>query len=680
MNTFDLKSEWEPSGDQPKAIEELTDGFRSGMRYQTLLGVTGSGKTFTAANVIAALDQPTLVIAHNKTLAAQLAQEYRLFFPNNAVHYFVSYYDYYQPEAYLPTTDTYIEKDAQINEEIDRLRHASTQSLLSRRDTIIVASVSCIYGLGSPQEYLKVNIKLSVGDRISRNDIIRRLVSVYFDRTNADLRPGTFRGTGNTLEIMPTGELVIYQIDFDGSTVASIARVDPVSREIISRESHAFFFPAKHFVTPENERMRAVEDIRIELNQQLERFDKEGKLLEAERLKRRTNYDLTMIEEVGYCSGIENYSRHFSGKKPGDPPETLLSYFPHAADGTPDFLTIIDESHVSIPQLRAMYAGDQSRKRTLVEHGFRLPSACDNRPLRFEEWEERVGRVLFTSATPADFEREVSERVVEQVIRPTGLVDPEMIVRGVDEKDDYPGQVKDFIAEAIDTVKRGNRVLVTTLTKKMAEDLALYLKEKGVKSEYLHSDVKTIDRIKILTEFRKGTFDCLVGVNLLREGLDLPEVSLVAILDADKEGFLRSETSLIQTIGRAARNTEGRVLLYADAMTGSLEAAISETNRRRAIQIEHNRKNGITPETVKKKIHDITEGMETVHDRTLKEMLLIDKKSFDKNPERTIKQKEKLMREAVKELDFETAALIRDEIKLLKGESIGPKGEGRRRK
>ena len=680
MANFKLKSDWEPAGDQPKAIEALTQGFREGKRYQTLLGVTGSGKTFTAANVIQNLDKPTLVIAHNKTLAAQLAQEYRTFFPENSVHYFVSYYDYYQPEAYLPTTDTYIEKDAQINEEIDRLRHASTQALLSRKDVIIVASVSCIYGLGSPAEYLKVNLKISVGDVFSRNDIIRRLVSVYFDRTNADLKPGTFRATGNTLEIMPTGELIIYQITFEGSTVATITKIDPISRSIVGEEQSVFFFPAKHFITPEDERKRAVEDIKIELNDQLVQFKKEGKILEAERLKRRTKYDITMIEEVGYCNGIENYSRHFSGKNPGEAPDTLISYFPHNADGSPDFLTIIDESHVSVPQVRAMYAGDQARKKNLVEHGFRLPSARDNRPLKFTEWEKRVGQVLFTSATPADFEREVSEQVIEQVIRPTGLIDPEIVVRPIVETKKNKGQIADFIDETVKVVKKNERVMVTTLTKKMAEDLTLYLKEKGVKSEYIHSDVKTMDRIRILTEFRKGVFDCLVGVNLLREGLDLPEVSLVAILDADKEGFLRSETSLIQTIGRAARNISGRVLLYADTMTNSLEKAIGETNRRRGVQVAYNTAHGITPKSISKKIHDITEELESIHDKTLKEMLLIDKKSFDKNPEKLIKQKEKQMTAAVKQLDFETAALLRDEIKLMRGESIGPVGDRRKRK
>ncbi len=677
---FKLKADWKPAGDQPKAIAGLLSGLEQGMRYQTLLGVTGSGKTFTAANIINTVQKPTLVIAHNKTLAAQLAQEYRSFFPENAVHYFVSYYDYYQPEAYLPTSDTYIEKDAQINEEIERLRHASTQALLSRKDVIIVASVSCIYGLGSPEEYLSVNLKLTIGDRLSRNELIRKLVDIHFDRTNADLRPGTFRAIGNTLEIMPTGEVMIYQITFMGSDIEMIQKIDPISRAIVSTEHTIFFFPAKHFITSEEERNRAVVDIRAELKEQLKKFEKEGKLLEAERLKRRTNYDIAMIEEVGYCNGIENYSRHFSGKKAGEPPETLLSYFPRTKDGKPDFLTIIDESHVTVPQIRGMYAGDQSRKKTLVEHGFRLPSAQDNRPLQFDEWEERVGQVVFTTATPALFEREVSEQIVEQVIRPTGLIDPEIDLRPVVEKSAYKGQVADFITETARIVKKGERVIVTTLTKKMSEDLSLFLREKGIKAEYLHSDVKTMDRIKILTDFRKGTFDCLVGVNLLREGLDLPEVSLVAILDADKEGFLRSETSLIQTIGRAARNINGRVVLYADVVTGSLKLAIDETNRRRAIQIAYNKEHGITPQSIHKKIKDITDEMQSTHDKTLRELLLLDKKAFEKNPEKLIKQKEKQMQNAVKELDFETAALLRDEIKLLRGESLQPKAPSRKRR
>lgn len=677
---FKLTSDWEPAGDQPKAIAGLLSGLKTEMRYQTLLGVTGSGKTFTAANIINTIQKPTLVIAHNKTLAAQLAQEYRSFFPENAVHYFVSYYDYYQPEAYLPTSDTYIEKDAQINEEIERLRHASTQALLSRRDVIIVASVSCIYGLGSPEEYLSVNLKLTVGDRLSRNELIRKFVDIHFDRTNADLRPGTFRAIGNTLEIMPTGEVMIYQVTFAGSDIELIQKIDPISRTIVSTEHTVFFFPAKHFITSEIERKRAVKDIRAELKEQLKVFEQEGKLLEAERLKRRTNYDIAMIEEVGYCNGIENYSRHFSGKKAGEPPETLLSYFPRTKDGNPDFLTIIDESHVTVPQIRGMYAGDQSRKKTLVEHGFRLPSAQDNRPLKFNEWEERVGQVIFTTATPATFEKEVSEQIVEQVIRPTGLIDPEIDLRPVVEKGAYKGQVIDFITETTRIVKKNERVIVTTLTKKMSEDLSLFLREKGIKAEYLHSDVKTMDRIKILTDFRKGVFDCLVGVNLLREGLDLPEVSLVAILDADKEGFLRSETSLIQTIGRAARNINGRVVLYADVITGSLKLAIDETNRRRAIQVAYNKEHDITPKSIEKKIKDITDDMQSTHDKTLRTLLLLDKKAFEKNPEKLIKQKEKLMQNAVKELDFETAALIRDEIKLLNGESLSPKSKSRKRR
>lgn len=666
---FKLTSDWPPAGSQPEAIAKLTQGLEEGMRYQTLLGITGSGKTFTMANVIAKVDKPTLVVAHNKTLAAQLAQEYRSFFPENAVEYFVSYYDYYQPEAYLPTTDTYIEKDAQINEEIERLRHASTQALLSRRDVIIVASVSCIYGLGSPEEYLKVNLKLARGEHVSRNEIIRKLVNIYFERTNADLRPGMFRGIGNTLEIMPTGEVMIYQLTFLGNMLESIVKVDPISRSIVGELETVFFFPAKHFITSTDERKRAVSDITMELKERLEVLAREGKILEAERLKRRTKYDIAMIEEVGYCSGIENYSRHFSGKAPGEPPDTLLSYFPHTKDGKADFLTIIDESHVTVPQLHGMYAGDQSRKKVLVEHGFRLPSACDNRPLKFDEWEKRVGQVIFTSATPADFEREISGQMVEQVIRPTGLVDPEIAIRPIVEKGNYLGQIADFIAETKKAVKSGGRVMVTTLTKKMAEDLSVYLKEHGVKSEYLHSDVKTIDRIKILTDFRKGTFDCVVGVNLLREGLDLPEVSLVAILDADKEGFLRSETSLIQTIGRAARNVEGRVLLYADVLTRSLGTAVDTTNKRRALQLAYNKKHDITPKSIQKKIKDITEELQSTHERALRELLVLDKKAYDKNPNKLVKQKEKEMVAAVKELDFETAALLRDEIKALRGET-----------
>lgn len=660
--SFSLKSSWEPSGDQPKAIESLLSGFKNGARMQTLLGVTGSGKTFTSANVIQKIGKPTLVIAHNKTLAAQLAQEYKTFFPDNAVHYFVSYYDYYQPEAYIPTTDTYIEKDASINAEIERLRHASTQALLTRDDVIIVASVSCIYGLGDPDEYKKVNIKLDKETRISRNDLIRNLVSIHFGRTSADLNPGTFRSIGNQVEIMPTSELMIYEISFSGSSIDQILQIDPITRAVIKSHDVLHIFPAKHFVTPEDERMRAVSDIRDELNERLEVLNKQGKILEVERLKRRTTYDLAMIEEVGYCSGIENYSRHFDGRLAGEPPTTLLSYFPHKADGSPDFLTVIDESHVTIPQIRAMYAGDQSRKQTLVEHGFRLPSARDNRPLTFSEWESRVGNILFTSATPGDYEKEHSGQIVEQLIRPTGLLDPKVEVRPLVGRDGGLGQVEDFLDDATLTIKGGGRVLVTTLTKKMAEDLANYLKERGVKSAYLHSDVKTLERITILTQFRKGEFDCLVGVNLLREGLDLPEVELVSILDADKEGFLRSETSLIQTIGRAARNVKGRVVVYADRLSKALDYALKETERRRALQEAYNKEHGITPKTIEKKIHDITESMEKSRKETLSNILSIDKERFKDEGKALLKEKEKEMEEAVANLDFETAAYLRDEI------------------
>jgi excinuclease ABC subunit B len=678
---FTLATDKQPAGDQPKAIEKLVSGLKSGMRHQTLLGVTGSGKTYTAANVIAAVQKPTLVIAHNKTLAAQLAQEYRDFFPNNAVHYFVSYYDYYQPEAYMPGSDTYIEKEAMINEEIDRLRHASTQALLTRRDVIIVASVSCIYGLGSPAEYEKVHKKIEKGQTAGRGEMLRTLVSLYFTRTTSDLSPGQFRAVGNTIEIMPINERVIYRLSYTGEIIGAITKIDAVSRAIIEECDVFFLFPAKHFVTPEDERKRAVEDIKLELKEQLAKFKKEGKVLEYERLRRRTEHDLALIREVGYCNGIENYSRHFDGRAPGEPPYTLLSYFPHNPDGSPDFLTVIDESHVTIPQLGGMYAGDRSRKDTLVEHGFRLPSAVDNRPLNFKEFEERVGQCIYTSATPGTYEREHGEgnggQVVEMIIRPTGLVDPLIDLRPIQERGTYSGQVKDFIEEAVKVIDRGFRVLTTTLTKQMAEDLADFLTERGVKAKYLHSDVKTIERIQILTDFRKGEFDCLVGVNLLREGLDLPEVELVAILDADKAGFLRSETSLIQTIGRAARNVNGRVLLYADEMTDSLKYAITETNRRRELQLAYNKEHGITPKTILKEIKDITETMQSDHEKTVTSLFAIDKAEYLKNPKEVLTMKRAEMDEAVKVLDFETAALIRDEIRAL--EKLTEK-KGRRKK
>lgn len=669
-NKFKLKSPFEPAGDQPAAIAALLKGLKKGYDHQTLLGVTGSGKTFTAANVIQAVQKPTLVIAHNKTLAAQLAQEYREFFPENAVHYFVSYYDFYQPEAYLPVSDTYIEKDAQINEEIDRLRHASTQALLSRKDVIIVASVSCIYGLGSPEEYARENLKLSIGDTSDRASLLRKLVAIFFERTPADLAPGNFRSIGNVVEIMPISERVVYRVEIDAGNIAAIRKIDPVSQSILAEEQTIFLFPAKHFITDKDKKERAIKAIRQELKERVAELEKQGKELDAERLRRRTNHDLALIREVGYCNGIENYSRHLSGKKAGEPPETLLSYFPHKEDGSPDFLTIIDESHVTVPQIGGMYEGDASRKRNLVEYGFRLPSALDNRPLKFPEFEARVGQVIFTSATPSKYEKETSKQIVEQVIRPTGLLDPLVEVRPIQEKGKYRGQIHDFIAEAEKEIKGGHRVIATTLTKKMAEDLSAFLKEKKIKAEYLHSDIKTIERVQILTSFRRGDFDCIVGVNLLREGLDLPEVTLIGILDADKEGFLRSETALIQTIGRAARNAAGRVILYADNMTGSMERAIGETNRRRALQETHNKKHNITPKTIIKKIHDIMEHLETEHKKAVSANIALDRAVFAKHPAqlaKMIRTKERQMNAAVKILDFESAAILRDEIAVLRG-------------
>lgn len=667
MSTFSLQSKYQPAGDQPNAIKSLVDGLEAGHEKQTLLGVTGSGKTFTMANVIKQVGKPTLVIAHNKTLAAQLAQEYQEFFPDNAVHYFVSYYDYYQPEAYLPVSDTYIEKDAQINAEIDRLRHASTQALLTRQDVIIVASVSCIYGLGSPAEYEKSNLRLEVGQPMGRSELLHKLVGIFFERTNADLNPGQFRSMGNRVEIMPISEKYIYLIEIIGGKIGRIVKINPVTQEIYSEEQAIFLFPAKHFVTDKEEQERAIVSIRHELAERLKELEAEGKLLEVERLKRRTTYDLAMMQEIGYCNGIENYSRHLSGKLPGEPPETLLAYFPHKADGTPDFLTIIDESHVTIPQLRGMYAGDQSRKKTLVEFGFRLPSALDNRPLRFEEFLPRVGQMIFTSATPADYERTESANIAEQVIRPTGLVDPEVDIKGVLQNTEtgYGGQIQDFISQTEAEVAKGGRVIATTLTKKMAEDLSRFLKEKNIKAEYLHSDIKTIDRIKILTQFRKGEFDCLVGVNLLREGLDLPEVTFIGILDADKEGFLRSETSLIQIIGRAARNASGRVVLYADRSTKAIESALGETNRRRIKQLAYNQEHNITPKTILKNIKDITEQLESEHDKAVRANVLLDEEVFRNNPDKLFEAKNKEMQKAVEQLDFETAAIIRDEIRAL---------------
>ena len=669
-NKFKLKSNFKPAGDQIKAIKELDDGIKASARHQMLLGVTGSGKTFTIANIIEKTQKPTLVLAHNKTLAAQLAQEYREFFPNAAVHYFVSYYDYYQPEAYLPITDTYIDKETQINEEIDRLRHAATQALLTRKDVIIVASVSAIYGLGNPVEYEKMNIKIENKTKITRTEIIRKLIGIYFERTNTDLLPGKFRAIGNIVEIMPVNEKIIYRIELLGNKTAKLDKIDGISRAMLEKDIKSFFlFPAKHFVMPENERKRAIIDIKKELKKRLSELKTAGKVLEYERLKRRTNYDLTLIREIGYTNGIENYSRHFDGRKEGEAPYTLLSYFPRKKNGAADFLTIIDESHVTVPQLRGMYFGDRARKKILIEFGFRLPSAIDNRPLNFEEFEEKVGQTIYTSATPAQYEIEHSERITEQIIRPTGLIDPEIIVRPINldvaRPNKYGGQVADFIEEIKKTVKKGGRAIATTLTKKMAEDLSEYLKNKKIKTEYLHSGIKTMDRITILTDFRKGKFDVLVGVNLLREGLDLPEVVLIGILDADKEGFLRSETSLIQTIGRAARNADGRVILYADKITGSMKKAIDETNRRRRLQFTFNKKHNITPKTIIKNIKDITDQIKTEHQKSIETLLIIDSDLYKKNPKKLIKEKEKQMAEAVKILNFETAAILRDEIKIL---------------
>jgi len=690
--TFQLSTHHSPAGDQPKAIEALVAGVRAGVRDQTLLGVTGSGKTFTAANVIAQIGKPTLVIAHNKTLAAQLTAEYREFFPNNAVHYFVSYYDYYQPEAYMPTSDTYIEKEAQINKEIDRLRHASTQALLTRKDVIIVASVSCIYALGSPEEYRKVHLEIAPGMKTDRAAFSRELIRLYFERTNADLIEGQFRAVGNVIEVMPKNEHVLYRVEFEGAQVGRVRIIDATTRADMGDVQSVFLFPAKHYVTPENERGRAIDDIKRELKDRLAYFERAGKILEAERIKRRTNHDLALIREVGYCNGIENYSSHFDGRKPGTPPFSLLEYFPKTADGKPDFLTIIDESHVSVSQIGGMYAGDHARKEMLIEHGFRLPSAFDNRPLQFDEFEARIGSTIYTSATPGAYERQKSKgHIVEQIIRPTGLLDPIIEVRPVTGNrgegelgvgsapsplqgervgvrgGGNVGQVIDVINESHKVIERGARVLLTTLTKKMAEDLCDFLTERGMKAAYLHSDVETLDRITILTDFRKGKYDVLIGVNLLREGLDLPEVELVAILDADKSGFLRSETSLIQTIGRAARNAAGRVILYADLMTPALEVAISETRRRRALQEAYNTKHGITPTTIIKRIHDITEELRSDHQKAVAEVAKIESESYKKNPKKFIADKRAQMADAVKLLDFETAALIRDEIAALEG-------------
>lgn len=651
MSKFKLVSKFKPCGDQPKAIDQMVKGLDKNFPFQTLLGVTGSGKTFSMANVIEKVQRPTLVISPNKTLAAQLCQEFRTFFPHNAVEYFVSYYDYYQPEAYIPYTDTYIEKDSSINEELDRLRHEATMSLFERRDVIIVASVSCIFGLGTPADYLKAVTRLKVGEECDRDELIIQLISVKYERNDYELKRGRFRVRGDIIEIMPSYEKNMIRIQLFDDKVEKITELEPVAQKRLRELTTVSIYPGTHYVTFSNNLEKPIENIKKELEVRLAELKKKKKLVEAQRLEQRTRYDLEMIKEMGYCSGIENYSRFFDGRKPGDPPWTLLNYFPD------DFLTIIDESHVTVPQLRGMHAGDRSRKENLVDYGFRLPAALDNRPLRFEEFEKYINQVVFTSATPGPYELKHSKQIVEQIIRPTGLIDPEVVVRK------SKGQIEDLIKEIKERVAREERILVTTLTKRMAEDLSEYLNEAGTKVRYLHSDIQTLDRIDILRGLRLGKFDVLVGINLLREGLDLPEVSLVAILDADKEGFLRSETSLIQTVGRAARNINGRVVLYADKMTGSMKRALNETNRRRALQIAYNKKNNITPQTIVKEIADISDR---IRESKLEEIKQI--KDFVPKDEvpALIRALEEEMQMAATELNFESAADIRDRIKELK--------------
>lgn len=654
---FKVVAPFEPAGGQPQAIAKLTKGINDNLRAQTLLGVTGSGKTFTMAKVIEAVQKPTLVIAHNKTLAAQLCNEFREFFPENAVHYFVSYYDYYQPEAYVPQSDTYIEKDASINEEIDRLRHAATSALFERRDVIIVASVSCIYGLGSPEDYMGMTLSLENGEFRDRDHILRRLVGIQYERNDIGFERGTFRVRGDVIEIIPASSDHVIRIELFGDEVDRILELDLITGEVIRETDRITIYPASHFVTSEEKMKRAIKAIEEELEERLQELVAENKLLEAQRLKQRTTYDLEMLQQVGFCQGIENYSRHLSGRAAGETPATLLDYFPK------DYLMFIDESHVTIPQIRGMYNGDRARKETLVNYGFRLPSALDNRPLKFDEFEKHINQVIFVSATPGPYEEQHEQQRVEQIIRPTGLVDPEISVRPI------KGQIDDLLDEIHQVVGRNERVLITTLTKKMAEDLTDYLAEAGIKVRYLHSDIDTLERIEILRDLRLGVFDVLVGINLLREGLDLPEVSLVAILDADKEGFLRSETSLIQTIGRAARNVSGKVIMYADQITNSMQRAISETNRRRAEQIAYNEKHGIIPQSVKKEVKDIIQDTIAAEE---KEEYLIDGQQLArasiKEITQVIKELEEEMYAAAKELNFELAATLRDQIKKLRQE------------
>lgn len=652
---FKISAPFEPSGDQPQAIEKLVDGIQKGLRTQVLLGATGTGKTYTMAQVIQKVKKPTLVIAHNKTLAAQLASELKAFFPENAVEYFVSYYDYYQPEAYIPQSDTYIEKDASINDEIDKLRHSATSALFERKDVIIVASVSCIYGLGAPQEYYDMVLSLRLGQIIDRQKILHKLVEIQYDRNDIDFKRGTFRVRGDVIEVIPAGygEKAV-RIELFDDEVDRICEVDILTGEVLTQRNHVAIFPASHYVTSRENLDRAMADIKVELAERLEYLKSNFKLLEAERLEQRTNYDLEMMNEMGYCSGIENYSRHLAGRKAGEPPFTLVNYFPK------DFLLVIDESHVTLPQLRAMYAGDRSRKEMLVEHGFRLPSAYDNRPLTFDEFQAQINQVVYVSATPAKYELEETQNTVEQIIRPTGLLDPEVEIRPI------KGQIDDLLGEINKTAAKGERVLVTTLTKRMAEDLTEYLKQAGVLVRYLHSEIATIERAQIIDELRSGKFDVLVGINLLREGLDLPEVSLIAILDADKEGFLRSDTAMIQTIGRAARNANGHVIMYADRITDSMQRAIDETNRRREIQKAYNQEHNIVPKTIFKEQRNLIK-LTKVDGETSTSAKDLKKKSA-KELNAIARELEKRMHEAAKALDFEAAAELRDQLILVKGQ------------
>ena len=655
---FNIKAPFEPAGDQPEAIEKLISGIENGARTQVLIGATGTGKTYTIAQVINKVRKPTLVIAHNKTLAAQLASEFKAFFPENAVEYFVSYYDYYQPEAYIPQTDTYIEKDASINDEIDKLRHSATSALFERRDVIVVASVSCIYGLGAPQDYYDMVLSLRVGQQIDRQVILKKLVEIQYSRNDIAFQRGTFRVRGDVIEVIPAGfnEKAI-RIEMFDDEVENLLEVDLLTGEILARRTHAAIFPASHYVTSRDNLVRAMEDIKQELAERLEELKAQNKLLEAQRLEQRTNYDLEMMNEMGYCSGIENYSRHLAKRKAGEPAFTLVNYFPK------DFLLVIDESHVTLPQIRAMYAGDRSRKAMLIEHGFRLPSAFDNRPLTFDEFQEQRDQAIYVSATPGKYELAETDNIVEQIIRPTGLIDPVIEIRPI------KGQIDDLLGEINKVAAAGERILVTTLTKRMSEDLTEYLKKAGVRVRYLHSEIVTIERAEIIHALRAGEFDVLVGINLLREGLDLPEVSLIAILDADKEGFLRSDTAMIQTIGRAARNVNGRVIMYADRMTDSMQRAIDETDRRRAKQEAHNLKYGIVPQTIKKQVRELIKLTKVNEENTsinysVKEI----KKQSEKELSKLAKELEKNMAVAAKELDFERAAEYRDRLIIVKGE------------